>query len=496
MNYWQTQTAMPQQMPQQLPVLGNKEYERTLLHPLASAASAVAAASASASASASTTLKQENSPQQQSPHYQYQQALPRIYQANVNTHLTGHTPLSSGSMPPLLNNTSIHESRGLSLGDSRALSIQENGIVSAMDNSSAAYQNSPGNCSDRSSASASASASLVPLRLSSATEPQQQQQQQKQYSTSIQNNNNNNNNQQFLYNWRSQSQGTNGSSPSNNIHSPAQQQQMYQMRMHSQPAAHTHTHTSAAAALVHSPQYQMPYPTTKYQYGGQGSGLPQLGNNNSPRASVTTITGKNIVNVLGSSGNHHSHNMIVPGGGVNHRQQVQAHAHAHMLKRHSMLDPYAMMHQGMPQGMMPGFDMGGIQVSLHVHGCHLCDKSFKRKSWLKRHLLSHSAERHFLCPWCLSRHKRKDNLLQHMKLKHSGYLVDELKKHNVLFNWEKSATRGPNGEYSKPLEGKLGEQGLMTPPTCNNIKLLLSEGVLNKEDVKRVLNKLIDKNNA
>ena len=268
---------------------------------------------------------------------------------------------------------------------------------------------------------------------------------------------------------------------------------------------------------MHSPQYQMPYPNTKYQYAGASvGGSANAAATNSPRASVTTITGKNIVNVLGANHHghahphaHHSHNMIVPGG-----QAARLGAQPHMLKRHSLLDPYGMGNVGMMHGGMPvGFDMGmgmgmggmgmglpmgmgGIAVSLHVHGCHLCDKSFKRKSWLKRHLLSHSAERHFLCPWCLSRHKRKDNLLQHMKLKHSGYLVDELKKHNVVFNWEKSSTRGPNGEYSKPLEGKLGEQGLMTPPTCNNIKVLLSEGVLNKEDVKRVLNKLIDKNNA
>ncbi|CCF55624.1 hypothetical protein KAFR_0A01860 [Kazachstania africana CBS 2517] len=112
-----------------------------------------------------------------------------------------------------------------------------------------------------------------------------------------------------------------------------------------------------------------------------------------------------------------------------------------------------------------------------IHSCHLCEKSFRRKSWLKRHLLSHSTERQFLCPWCLSRHKRKDNLLQHMKLKHSNYLVIELKKNNAVF----SCVNGGNRE-------KLND--------TDDIRNLISLGVINKDDVKKVINKLIDNHNS
>lgn len=99
------------------------------------------------------------------------------------------------------------------------------------------------------------------------------------------------------------------------------------------------------------------------------------------------------------------------------------------------------------------------------HHCPMCDKSFKRKSWLRRHLLSHSPERHFGCPWCLSKHKRKDNLFQHMKLKHTEVVLEKLRENNV----------GVAGEIRN-----------------DNIRTLLYAGRLNKEDVKKVLNGLID----
>lgn len=106
----------------------------------------------------------------------------------------------------------------------------------------------------------------------------------------------------------------------------------------------------------------------------------------------------------------------------------------------------------------------------YVHKCHLCNKSFKRKSWLQRHLLSHSPARHFSCPWCLSKHKRKDNLLQHMKLKHTDYVLQELRLNKVYVSTEGSSK--------------------------NNIRTLLYEGRLNKDEVKKVLNSLIDRHNS
>ena len=111
--------------------------------------------------------------------------------------------------------------------------------------------------------------------------------------------------------------------------------------------------------------------------------------------------------------------------------------------------------------------------SQYVFNCHFCGKSFKRKSWLKRHLLAHSADRQYSCPWCLSKHKRKDNLLQHMKLKHTEDVLRELKK------LQKSSVEDAADE--KVMGG--GK---------DNIKTMVYSGQLKKEDVKRVLNLLIE----
>ncbi|CCC70574.1 hypothetical protein NCAS_0F00900 [Naumovozyma castellii] len=135
-----------------------------------------------------------------------------------------------------------------------------------------------------------------------------------------------------------------------------------------------------------------------------------------------------------------------------------------------------------------------------VYICHICSKNFKRRSWLKRHLLSHSSERHYFCPWCLSRHKRRDNLLQHMKLKHSKNLINELKFRNVIFDWH-------NYHYQQQVQRhqQYQQQGGMPPQIHGanepfninsefTIRTLVTNGVVNKEDVKRVLNQLVDEN--
>lgn len=72
--------------------------------------------------------------------------------------------------------------------------------------------------------------------------------------------------------------------------------------------------------------------------------------------------------------------------------------------------------------------------------CEKCNKAFKRKSGLKRHLLSLSVARlfFFFCHWCLSKPKRRDNLLQHFKSKHPKYLYEGLKSSLAPFKWQKS----------------------------------------------------------
>lgn len=140
---------------------------------------------------------------------------------------------------------------------------------------------------------------------------------------------------------------------------------------------------------------------------------------------------------------------------VTHQQHVQEH------QKHQF-QHYQEQEQDPHQQQLP-------RLNTLSHRCPLCDKCFKRKSWLRRHLLSHSPERHFGCPWCLSKHKRKDNLLQHMKLKHTQYVLKELRDQNV------------------EIDGEVRN---------DNIKTLLYEGRLNKDDVKKVLNGLIDRHNG
>ena len=114
-----------------------------------------------------------------------------------------------------------------------------------------------------------------------------------------------------------------------------------------------------------------------------------------------------------------------------------------------------------------------------THKCNLCEKSFIRKSWLERHLLSHSIRRNFLCPWCLSKHKRKDNLLQHIKLKHNNSLLEELQQRGINFNWDALLEK----------RRLLGPQYVMRD--ANSVKELLDDGILNKVDVKRVLDQIV-----
>lgn len=81
-----------------------------------------------------------------------------------------------------------------------------------------------------------------------------------------------------------------------------------------------------------------------------------------------------------------------------------------------------------------------------------------------------------------------------MKLKHTNYLLDELKKNNIIFNYNNSTTTSNNassGSGSAAVAPGTEDGNSFDP----NIKTLINDGVLNKDDVKRVLNNLIVSHN-
>lgn len=485
MNYW---SAQPHTLPQQHPILTNKDYERTLLNPLNSSSgnntprnsySSYGSVNNSTVTGSATTIGQLQVPSphdvSQSPHYQYQQTLPRIYNGNANSNsiTNNHTPLNV--IPPLLNNSSIHETRAI--------------ITSTDDMSNNGNSPNGSIINDK---------NVLPLRLNNSNNSNA--------NTATTTTATTNSSSPYLYHWRSSSNNNGSTSASNTVqgNSPGQHSPLYQLPIQSQalykiPFTATSTTTNNVSSSGSTP------PTmNKYQYSHVANAsnvmqpLPLLqqhrSNSYPPRSSVTTVNGKNVVTVLG-------HNPRLNGIPPHHNNGNNMLSH-HLIKQHHhhrLNTTGTVTINNIPQ-QHPGMLSNNVSGT-HIHGCHLCEKSFKRKSWLKRHLLSHSAERHFLCPWCLSRHKRKDNLLQHMKLKHSSYLLDELRNHHVSFNWSKSSSSIPSfgqldSENNLKMDHHHSSGNNTQPSNNNNIKNLLNEGVLNKEDVKRVLNKLIDQNNS
>lgn len=96
--------------------------------------------------------------------------------------------------------------------------------------------------------------------------------------------------------------------------------------------------------------------------------------------------------------------------------------------------------------------------------CTLCTKQFRRAAWLKRHIVTHTTERPFKCVWCTSKHKRRDNLFKHMRLKHMDLLMSSIKSFYPLVEF------GSN----------------------DKLQDLIKSGKLHKEDVKNVLLTLIN----
>ncbi|CCF60102.1 hypothetical protein KAFR_0J00340 [Kazachstania africana CBS 2517] len=97
-----------------------------------------------------------------------------------------------------------------------------------------------------------------------------------------------------------------------------------------------------------------------------------------------------------------------------------------------------------------------------VYRCNVCNKIFQREAWLRRHHLSHTNDRNFLCPWCKSKHKRRDNLFKHIKLKHMELLMKAIREYYPLTDFEDK-----------------------------DLNELMRSGYLHREDIKRVFLHLI-----
>ncbi|SCU94865.1 LADA_0G11914g1_1 [Lachancea dasiensis] len=123
-------------------------------------------------------------------------------------------------------------------------------------------------------------------------------------------------------------------------------------------------------------------------------------------------------------------------------------------------------------------------VTYADYRCGMCERSFRRRSWLKRHLLSHSNFKPYKCPWCSSRHKRRDNLFQHMKIKHVLQVLQELYRagdqiDSSLLDHYASAS-------ASTTEDAVG-------PSSSSIRILIDEGRIRKDRVKTVLNDIISR---
>ncbi|SSD61089.1 uncharacterized protein SCODWIG_02850 [Saccharomycodes ludwigii] len=134
--------------------------------------------------------------------------------------------------------------------------------------------------------------------------------------------------------------------------------------------------------------------------------------------------------------------------------------------------------------------------SLQTWNCKVCDKCFVRYSWLKRHELSHASDKKFHCVYCNSKHKRKDNLLQHLRIKHPGELLSEIENQMILEKCSSVEILNFKAASKNLLAIASSNTKIDTNPSLVNnkenvIRILVANGLLKKDFLRKVSNALI-----
>lgn len=210
--------------------------------------------------------------------------------------------------------------------------------------------------------------------------------------------------------------------------------------------------------------------------------LLQMNQNNNSR-----MFSQNPNQSINPNYNYHQYNNAVPSSlqQVSHIQQLHQVQTTHVPQAHPLTSTSASTLVSNSESTTSESSMQGPQ---HMYQCHLCEKQFRRKSWLKRHLLSHSNEKKFHCPWCSSTHKRKDNLLQHLKLKHTQILLQEFSTYGILLNVNNGSGNIANLVATSDTENAW----VINNDPAITIRDLLDSNILPKDQVKRCLNYIVD----
>lgn len=276
-----------------------------------------------------------------------------------------------------------------------------------------------------------------------------------------------------------------------------QKQQMYQSNQYPQLIHQSQMLNQLSMHPVYYPVAMNMNPAASTSFGlGSTSGLSasnsgsslnnfsllQMNQNNNSR-----MFSQNPNQSINPNYNYHQYNNAVPSSlqQVSHIQQLHQVQTTHVPQAHPLTSTSASTLVSNSESTTSESSMQGPQ---HMYQCHLCEKQFRRKSWLKRHLLSHSNEKKFHCPWCSSTHKRKDNLLQHLKLKHTQILLQEFSTYGILLNVNNGSGNIANLVATSDTENAW----VINNDPAITIRDLLDSNILPKDQVKRCLNYIVD----